>query len=165
MPQEIALYGNLTARENLAYFGALQGLGGRVLAARTAACLESVGLTARADDWVGTFSGGMKRRANLAAALLSEPEVLLLDEPTVGIDAQSRHLILSHLAELRGRGMTLIYTTHYMEEAASLCDRVVILDRGRIVAEGEPAALVASHSPARDLEDLFLRLTGHTLRD
>jgi ABC-2 type transport system ATP-binding protein len=165
VPQEIALYRNLTARENLAYFGALQGLGGKKLSARVSEGLEAVGLTSRADDRIYTYSGGMRRRANLAAALLHEPELLLLDEPTVGIDAQSRHLILSHLSELAARGMTMIYTTHYMEEAATLCNRVAVIDKGKIVAVGEPAALVAAHPPCADLEELFLQLTGNRLRD
>jgi ABC-2 type transport system ATP-binding protein len=104
-------------------------------------------------------------RHESAAELFHEPEVLLLDELTVGIDAQSRHLILSHPSALRGRGTTMVYTPHYMEEAQALCDRVAVIDRGRVIAEGTPAALVATHPLCADLEKLFLRLTGHSLKD
>jgi ABC-2 type transport system ATP-binding protein len=164
-PQEIALYPTLTARENLRYFGRLYGLSGKPLAARIDACLALAGLEDSADRRIDVFSGGMKRRANLAAAILHDPKVLFLDEPTVGIDAQSRNLILEKLAALRLTGTTLVYTTHYMEEAEQLCDRVAVMDRGRIVAEGVPADLVGEAEGCDNLEQLFLRLTGKQLRD
>lgn len=142
VPQELALHARLTARENLALFGGLYALGGESLRQRAAALLERVGLLDRADDRVDTFSTGMKRRLNLAAGLLHAPELLLLDEPTAGVDPQSRHAIHLLLAEQRRAGMTLLYTTHDMAEAAQLCDRVAILDRGNVLIEGPPAELV-----------------------
>jgi len=123
------------------------------------------GLTDRADQQVKTFSSGMKRRANLAAGMLHRPKLLFLDEPTVGVDAQSRNLIFENLILLRQQGTTLVYTTHYMEEAAQLCSRIAIIDQGRRVALGRPAELVQAHPDCRDLGDLFLRLTGKQLRD
>jgi ABC-2 type transport system ATP-binding protein len=164
-PQDVALYTSLTARENLEYFGRLCGLSGRTLQSRIEECLALVGLEDTSEKRVSTFSGGMRRRANLAAAILHAPRVLLLDEPTVGIDAQSRNLILDNLRVLRAAGMTLVYTTHYMEEAAQLCDRIAIIDQGSLVASGEPQALVGRIDGCANLEDLFLRLTGTRLRD
>lgn len=134
VPQELALYEELSALENLRFFGALYGLDRAELAAAIASALELVGLSDRAADAVKTYSGGMKRRLNLAAALLHDPKVLILDEPTVGVDPQSRNAIFENLEQLRERGKSLIYTTHYMEEAERLCDRIVILDRGRVAA-------------------------------
>ncbi len=134
VPQEVALYDELTARENLHFFGSLYGLDRVELDRTSAEALELVGLTDRARDRVKTFSGGMKRRLNLAAALLHDPQTLVLDEPTVGVDPQSRNAIFEDLEALKARGKSLIYTTHYMEEAERLCDRVVVIDRGRVVA-------------------------------
>jgi len=165
VPQDIALYPSLTARENLRYFARIQRIPGRQLEARVDECLELVGLLNRADQRISTFSGGMKRRANLAVGILHEPELLFLDEPTVGIDAQSRHLILERLAELNRSGMTLLYTTHYMEEAQQLCDQIAIIDSGRVVARGVPSELVKTAPDCENLEDLFLALTGKQLRD
>lgn len=164
-PQEIALYPSLTARENLHYFGSLYGLSGRVLRRRIEECLALVGLSDRGGTRIDTFSGGMKRRANLAAAILHAPRVLFLDEPTVGIDAQSRNLILENLKTLRDGGATIVYTTHYMEEAETLCERVAIMDRGKIIAEGSPRSLIAGMDGCANLEESFLRLTGRHLRD
>ena len=164
-PQEIALYPSLTARENLHYFGSLYGLSGRVLRNRIEECLALVGLSDRGGTRIDTFSGGMKRRANLAAAILHSPRVLFLDEPTVGVDAQSRNLILDNLQALRDDGATIVYTTHYMEEAENLCDRVAVMDCGKIVAEGSPRSLVAAMDGCANLEETFLRLTGRHLRD
>jgi ABC-2 type transport system ATP-binding protein len=135
VPQELALWEQLSARENLGIFGALQGLAGQRLHDAVATWLGFVGLEERADDRVETFSGGMKRRLNLAAGLLHDPDVVLLDEPTVGVDPQSRNALFEALAALEARGKALLYTTHYMEEAERLCDRVVIVDHGRVVAE------------------------------
>jgi ABC-2 type transport system ATP-binding protein len=133
--QDLALYDELSARENLRLFGTLYDLPRVELAGAMAEALELVGLADRARDAVKTFSGGMKRRLNLAAALLHDPAILLLDEPTVGVDPQSRNAIFDNLETLRNRGKSLLYTTHYMEEAERLCDRIVIIDRGRVVAD------------------------------
>jgi len=165
VPQEIALYPSLTARENLRYFARILRISGREVEARVAECLEMVGLGDCADRRISTFSGGMKRRANLAVGVLHKPEILFLDEPTVGIDAQSRNLILERLTELNRAGMTIIYTTHYMEEAQQLCDEIAIIDAGKVIAQGLPAQLVADADGCANLEELFLVLTGKQLRD
>jgi len=136
VPQDIALYPDLSARENLAFFGRLQGMAKDRLTRRIAEVLDTVGLADRADDRVESYSGGMKRRANIAAGLLHEPKLLVLDEPTVGVDPQSRNAILESIEVLGGHGLSVLYTTHYMEEAERLCDRVGIIDEGRLVAEG-----------------------------
>jgi len=141
VPQDIALYPDLSARENLLFWGRMYGLTGTLLERRTATLLEVVGLTERQRGRVETFSGGMKRRLNIAAALLHEPPVIMLDEPTVGIDPQSRRAILDYVQRLNDEGATVLYTTHYMEEAAELSDRIAILDRGRIIAQGTHDAL------------------------
>jgi ABC-2 type transport system ATP-binding protein len=143
VPQEVALYDDLSAEENLRFFGRLQGLDGAVLRERVAAALDLVGLADRARDHVGDYSGGMKRRANIAAGLLHHPQLLVLDEPTVGVDPQSRNAILESIEALGGEGLSVLYTTHYMEEAQRLCDRVGIIDEGRLVAEGTHRELVA----------------------
>jgi ABC-2 type transport system ATP-binding protein len=165
VPQELALYEELSARANLRFFGGLYGLTGAVLERATAAALDLVGLADRARDRVATYSGGMKRRLNLAAGLLHDPDVLLLDEPTVGVDPQSRNAIFDNLQTLKQRGKALLYTTHYMEEAERLADRVVIMDRGRVIAEDTLEGLYGAHPGAGSLEKVFLVLTGRTLRD
>ncbi|MBS1858107.1 MAG: ABC transporter ATP-binding protein [Acidobacteria bacterium] len=134
VPQELALHDELSARDNLALFGALYRLSGADLRASIDRNLDLVGLADRAKDRAAHFSGGMKRRLNLAAALLHDPDILLLDEPTVGVDPQSRNAIFANLEELKRRGKTLVYTTHYMEEAERLCDRIIIIDHGRVIA-------------------------------
>jgi ABC-2 type transport system ATP-binding protein len=164
-PQDIALYESFSVRENLLYFGRMYGLKGAALQGRVVTCLEAVGLTSQADQRVAVFSGGMKRRANLAAAIIHAPRLLFLDEPTVGVDAQSRALIMDLLVGLKRDGTTMVYTTHYMEEAETLCDTVAIMDVGRIIVEGAPADLIANHPKADSLGALFLQLTGRTLRD
>jgi ABC-2 type transport system ATP-binding protein len=135
VPQNIALYDELTALANLNFLGALYDLHGAVLKRAIAEALDLVGLADRSKDRVGTFSGGMKRRLNLAAALLHDPQILLLDEPTVGVDPQSRNAIFDNLETLKKRGKTLLYTTHYMEEAERLCDRIIIIDHGKVIAD------------------------------
>lgn len=135
VPQELALFEGLSARANLETIGALYGLHGKRLKETIAAKLDLVGLADRAGDRVQTFSGGMKRRLNLAAALLHEPKLIILDEPTVGVDPQSRNAIFENLETLKREGATLIYTTHYMEEAERLCDRIVIMDHGRVLKD------------------------------
>jgi ABC-2 type transport system ATP-binding protein len=143
VPQDIAIYPDLTARENIRFFGKLYGLASTALAGRTDEVLEIIGLSDRADDRVESYSGGMKRRLNIGIGLLHEPTLLILDEPTVGVDPQSRNAILENVEQLGRRGMAVIYTTHYMEEAERLCDRVGIIDGGRLVAEGTRRELVA----------------------
>lgn len=143
VPQEVALYRMLTARQNLALFGSLHGLSGTEFSGRMDAVLEAVGLEGRRDGRVKTFSTGMKRRLNLAIGLLHDPEVLLLDEPTVGVDPQSRAKIFSLLGQLHAAGKTIIYTTHYMEEAERLCQRIGIIDHGKLIAEGTLSELLS----------------------
>ena len=143
VPQDIALYGELSAVENLRFFGRLQGMGGKSLEARIGEVLEIVGLADRAKDRIDEYSGGMKRRANIAAGLLHRPKLLILDEPTVGVDPQSRNQILASIEELGGAGLSVLYTTHYMEEAERLCRRIGIVDEGRLVAQGTQRELVA----------------------
>ena len=142
VPQEIALYPLLTARENLDTFGRLNGLTGTALRDRVSWALEWTALTDRAKEPVKVFSGGMKRRLNIACAVVHEPKVLLLDEPTVGVDPQSRERIYEMLAGLRERGASLLLTTHQLEEAEARCDRIVIVDHGKTIAEGSLASLV-----------------------
>ena len=157
VPQEIALYDAQSARENLRFFGRLYGLTGVRLSERVEASLDAVGLRDRGDEKIDAYSGGMRRRANIAVGLLHEPKLLVLDEPTVGVDPQSRNAILETIAELVGGGLAVLYTTHYMEEAERLCDRVGIMDAGRLVAEGtrrELTAAVGQH------DRLVLAVTG-----
>ncbi len=142
VPQDLALYPTLSARDNLLFFGRLYGLHGKRLRERVEAVLEIVQLTPRAGDAVQTFSGGMKRRLNIAVGLLHEPELLFLDEPTVGVDPQSRNAIFESVEALNRAGLTILYTTHYMEEAQRLCHRVAIMDQGQIIALDTPAALI-----------------------
>jgi len=144
VPQSFAFYPSLTAGENLDFFGRLYGMRGKALEDRKAFVLGIVSLADRADQSVGTFSNGMKRRLNIAIGLLHEPAVLILDEPTVGIDAQSRNAILESLRRLNLDGMTVLYTTHYIEEAQDLCDRVAIMDQGKIIALDTPRTLIQS---------------------
>ncbi len=141
VPQEIALYDTLSAHNNLVFWGRMYGMGGKELDRRIDEVLEQVNLSDRAKDRVATFSGGMKRRINIAAGLLHRPQLLFMDEPTVGIDPQSRRRILDMVKELRDQGMTILYTTHYMEEAEELSDRVGIIDQGELIALGTQAEL------------------------
>jgi ABC-2 type transport system ATP-binding protein len=142
VPQDLAIYPELSARENLTFFGRLQGLAGKALARRTAEVLDLVGLADRAKDPTKEFSGGMKRRLNIGVGLLHQPSLLILDEPTVGVDPQSRNAILESVEALSVEGMAVLYTTHYMEEAERLCDRIAIVDSGRVQAEGTREELI-----------------------
>jgi ABC-2 type transport system ATP-binding protein len=169
VPQDLALYDELSARDNLRFFGALYTLSGRALDQAIVQALELVELADRARDRVKTFSGGMKRRLNLAAGLLHDPDILLLDEPTVGVDPQSRNAIFDNLELLKRRGKSLLYTTHYMEEAERLADRIVVIDHGRVIADDTLAGLQSRAAAAgggkATLESVFLTLTGRSLRD
>ncbi len=146
VPQDLALFEELSAEQNLRYFGALYGLAKQALARRVAWALDVVGLGGRARDIVRTYSGGMKRRLNIAAGLVHQPELLVLDEPTAGVDPQSRNHIFETVRALHADGMTVIYTSHYMEEVEALCERVAIMDRGELIALGPIAELVAEHA-------------------
>ena len=169
VPQDLALYEELSARDNLRFFGALYGLSGAALDEAMQQALALVELADRARDKVKNFSGGMKRRLNLAAGLLHDPDIVLLDEPTVGVDPQSRNAIFDNLETLKRRGKALLYTTHYMEEAERLADRIVVIDHGKVIANDTLAGLtgsVATAGGARPtLESVFLSLTGRSLRD
>lgn len=165
VPQEYALYPTLTAYENLMYFGSLYGLKKEKLKKIINNGLQRVGLSEFADRKVKHFSGGMKRRCNLLAGILHQPKVLFLDEPTVGVDVQSRKLIIDYLKELNAGGMTIIYTSHHLNEAEDFCTHIAIVDQGRIFVEGSPKELIAQTENARNLEDVFIALTGKDLRD
>lgn len=204
-PQSLAIYDELTGRENLRFFAEIYGLTGSERDASVAEVLELVGLTDRQQDRVHGYSGGMKRRLNLAAAVLHKPKVVFMDEPTAGVDPQSRHAIFEIVRALKARGCTVVYSTHYMEEAEKLCDRLVIVDHGKVLATGTSAELIGAHGgpsaveivresgteriesfdpigaltaakgggerivSARihgpTLENVFLKLTGRSLRD
>ena len=144
VPQDLALYPTLSARQNLTFFGQIYGLRGNRLASRVKEVLEMIGLADKADKAVDTYSGGMKRRVNIGAGLLHKPDILFLDEPTVGVDPQSRNAIFENVEALNREGMTVIYTTHYMEEAQRLCHRVGIVDTGQVIALDTPSALIRS---------------------
>ncbi len=158
VPQDIALYPDLTASENLVFFGRLVGLSGTTLKERTREILELTGLTSRAEDRTATFSGGMKRRLNIGIGLIHSPQLLILDEPTVGVDPQSRNAILESVDAMATNGMAVLYTTHYMEEAERLCDRIGIIDDGKIVAEGTQRELVEKLGGH---DKLHIGITGH----
>ena len=168
VPQELAIYPDLTGEENLEFFGRLYGMDGGQIESRVAEVLEVVGLTDRKDDATKEYSGGMKRRLNIGIGLLHRPKLLILDEPTVGVDPQSRNSILESVESLSGEGMAVLYTTHYMEEAERLCDRVAIIDEGRIQAEGTRRELVAmvgekdrvTIQASGDLESAVTQLVG-----
>jgi len=164
VPQDLALYDELSARDNLRFFGALYDLAGRELDDAIGRALETVSLADRAKDKVKTFSGGMKRRLNLAIGLLHDPDILLLDEPTVGVDPQSRNAIFDNLEQLKAQGKALLYTTHYMEEVERLADRIVVIDHGRVIADNTLDGLTQS-AGVPTLEAVFLSLTGKSLRD
>ena len=165
VPQEYALYPSLTARENLTYFGSMYGIRKSKLKSDIQEHLETLGLAEFANKKIKTFSGGMKRRINLIAGILHKPKVLFLDEPTVGVDVQSRNVIIAHLKQLNAQGTTIIYTSHHLNEAEEFCTRVAIIDHGTIVCQGEPKNLIATHDGAHNLEDVFLEKTGKALRD
>lgn len=172
VPQEIALYLKMTARENLMFWGRMYGLKGQQLKQRVAEVLQIIGLEDRANDKVGAYSGGMKRRVNIGAAILHEPQLLIMDEPTVGIDPQSRNHILQTVKQLNEQGMTIIYTSHYMEEVEYLCTRIGIIDHGKLLAEGSIEQLqqlvgnattihIHLEDIVEDEHDLLAKLVAH----
>jgi ABC-2 type transport system ATP-binding protein len=164
VPQEVALYEEMSARENLRFLGRVLGLRGTELENRISECIEFVGLESSADKRVFSYSGGMKRRANLAAGILNNPKILFLDEPTVGIDPQSRNLILEKLSSMK-TNTTIIYTTHYMGEVEQICSRVAIMDMGRIIVEDSTDKICCRVPGSTNLEEVFIGLTGRQLRE
>lgn len=174
-PQTVSLYESLTAQENLTFFGKVYGLSGKHLKERVEWALNFARLENRKKDKVGTFSGGMKRRLNMAAAVVHDPPVILFDEPTVGVDPQSRNMIFESIEELKQRGRTIVYTTHYMEEAQRLCNKVAILDNGRILDRDSVDNLIEKHGgkaiieavfdrPPHEMPDIPGKLDGNNLR-
>ncbi len=171
VPQEIALYKDLNALENLEFFGQIYGMSSKERKTRAAEVLQFVGLYDRRKETLKKFSGGMQRRINMAVAMLHQPRFLLMDEPTVGVDPQSRENIFETIEKLRDQGTTILYTTHYMEEAERLCNHIAIMDEGRVIAMGTLEQLLALRDQNREvarphgLQELFIQLTGKTLRD
>ena len=165
VPQEYALYPTLTAFENLMYFGSMYGLSGNQLKTAVSGSLESLGLVKFAHKKINTFSGGMKRRVNLIAGILHKPKILFLDEPTVGVDVQSKNVIIEHLKVLNNNGATIVYTSHHLTEAQHFCTNVSIIDKGTLISTGTPKSLIETTIDAHNLEDVFISLTGSALRD
>ena len=165
VPQDIALYPQLTAFENLRFFGNMYGIEGNDLEKSLDEIITVFGLKKYLHQKLSSFSGGMKRRVNLVAGLLHSPKILFLDEPTVGIDVQSKNVILEYLKELNKKGVSIIYTSHHMEEAEQFCSKIAIIDKGQIIAKGIPGELISQYSSCNNLEDIFLHLTGRELRD
>jgi ABC-2 type transport system ATP-binding protein len=163
-PQDTATYAFLSGRENVELFANLQGMPKDKLKKNTEELLEKMGLSQDAGRRLGKYSGGMKRRINLIMALVHDPEIAFLDEPTVAMDPQSRHAVWDFVKELRERGKTIILTTHYMEEAEELCDRIGIIDHGKLIALGSPQQLKDKFK-AKDLEEVFIGLTGRKIRE
>lgn len=165
VPQEYALYHTLTAFENLRYFGSTYGLKGARLKENIHEHLENLGLSDFANKKIEGFSGGMKRRVNLIASILHKPKVLFLDEPTVGVDVQSKNVIIERLKQLNEMGTTIIYTSHHLNEAENFCTRVAIIDRGQLICKGKPKELIEQNTNTANLEEVFLIKTGTELRD
>jgi ABC-2 type transport system ATP-binding protein len=164
VPQDFSFYQELSPKENLEFFGAWYGLNKRIIKQKTDELLQIMGLEDVCDKQVQQFSGGMKRRVNLAIGVIHNPGILFLDEPTVGVDVQTRHAIINYLIDLNKNGTTLIYTSHQLDEAEDLCNQVALLDNGKIMAQGELHMLLQQHKHS-DLEELFLNLTGKHFRD
>lgn len=171
VPQEIALYKDLSSQENLDFFGQIYDIPARERLERSAEALQLVGLYERRKEPIKNFSGGMQRRVNMATALIHRPQFLMMDEPTVGVDPQSRENIFDTIEKLRDQGTTILYTTHYMEEAERLCNHIAIMDDGNIIAMGTLEQLLSLRDQTREiarphgLQELFIQLTGKTLRD
>lgn len=164
VPQEYAFYQELTPRQNLDYFGAMYNLSKSKLQERREHLLGVLGLEKAADKKVGTFSGGMKRRVNLAIGIIHEPDILFLDEPTVGVDVQSRNAIIRYLQQINRQGTTIIYTSHHMSEAEEFCKHIALIDHGKVIAAGGLQALKTQHEVS-SLQTLFINLTGEEYRD
>jgi ABC-2 type transport system ATP-binding protein len=165
VPQEIALYPTLTANENLEFFGSMYGIPKANLKEKIKQYLHLFGLENTGNKRVEQFSGGMKRRLNLIASLLHDPKILILDEPTASVDVQSRNLIIEFLRDLNKKGTTILYTSHYLEEAENLCTDIAIIDDGKIIIQGSPQQIIGSQPSFDNLETIFLKLTGKKLRD
>ncbi len=165
VPQEYALYPTLTAKENLMFFGSLYGLSDSQLKKGIEIGLEKMGLIPFADKKIEHFSGGMKRRCNLIAGTLHNPKVLFLDEPTVGVDVQSKKVIIEFLQEINKKGTCIIYTSHHLLEAQEFCTHIAVIESGKILAYGTPGELINQTENAENLEDVFISLTGKELRD
>lgn len=167
VPQDIAVYGDMSAYENVKFFSSLYGFRGKELESRVQEALEFVALWDRRKDRPGKFSGGMKRRLNIACSIAHSPKLLIMDEPTVGIDPQSRNYILEAIRTLNKRGTTVIYVSHYMEEIEALCDRILIMDHGQLKVDEGKEELKRQYQKegCQSLEDIFLKLTGISLRD
>jgi len=164
VPQEYAFYQELTPRQNLDYFGAMYNIPAKELKTRREELLSVLGLSKAADNKVETFSGGMKRRVNLAIGIIHKPDILFLDEPTVGVDVQSKNAIIRYLQEINRQGTTIIYTSHHMSEAEEFCNRIALIDHGKVISEGDLDEIkVANEVP--DLQSLFIKLTGEAYRD
>ncbi|GAA0710046.1 ABC transporter ATP-binding protein [Paraclostridium ghonii] len=164
VPQDIALFNNLSAYDNVKFFCSLYGIKGKQLKKNIEDALNFVGLWERRNDLPPSFSGGMKRRLNIACSIAHNPKLLIMDEPTVGIDPQSRNNILETVKKLNGNGTTIIYTSHYMEEIESICTRIIIMDEGKIIEHGTKEELKKKYQED-NLEKIFLKLTGKELRD
>jgi ABC-2 type transport system ATP-binding protein len=164
VPQQIALYPTLSCMENLLYYGRMYQIPKDKLHTIITDYLHEFGLHEHADKQIKNYSGGMKRRANIIASLLNKPELLILDEPTAGVDVQSRSMILTFLKNYQAQGNSVIYTSHLLEEAESICDEILIIDKGKKVIQGVPRELVTAHE-TKNLEELFLKLTGNKVRD
>lgn len=159
VPQEIALYHELTGRENMAYFGILYGVDKKELNEKISMVLDLFDINEFSHRQIGRCSGGIQRRFNIACGILHDPALIFLDEPTVGMDVHARNALLEQIRHLSDKGCTLVYTTHYMEEAQEICSKILIMDKGAVLAQGRPAELIRENRPCRNLGDLFLALT------
>lgn len=164
-PQEIALFPTLTAYENLFYFGRMYGMASAEIRSQIKTYLSTFGLIEKKNKMVSTFSGGMKRRLNLIAAILHRPKLIILDEPTAGVDVQSRNMILGFLDSIKQQGTTIIYSSHVLEEAERICSHLGIIDEGKLITSGTKLSILAAHDDCKNLEEVFLKLTGRNIRD
>ena len=165
VPQDIALYPTLTVKENLLIFGSMYNMPAKVLKERISECLSLYGLEKKGKVIVKKLSGGMKRRLNIIAGILHKPELLVLDEPTAGIDVQSKMVILENLRDMNKQGVTILYTSHYMDEAEKFCSYTTIIDSGNVIAQGKPIDLINQTEDCNFLEDVFIKLTGRKIRE
>jgi ABC-2 type transport system ATP-binding protein len=164
-PQEIALFPTLTAYENLFYFGRMYGMATAEITSQIKTYLSTFGLIEKKNKMVSTFSGGMRRRLNLIAAILHKPKLIILDEPTAGVDVQSRNMILGFLDTIKQQGTTIIYSSHVLEEAERICSHLGIVDEGKLITSGTKASILEAHGDCKNLEQVFLKLTGRNIRD